>query len=85
MIRLLAVKGEHGYYRFAGGVPEQVAVHRATVFPPAGEDDAAKALAEVSRHGAVARLVLLTISEEEYSRGGDGDASGAYRQRSTRG
>ena len=77
MIRLLAVKGENGYDRFADGGPEQVAVHRAKVFPLESEADAHKALAEVSRRGAVARLVLLTITEEEYIRGGDGDASGA--------
>jgi hypothetical protein len=77
MIRLLAVKGENGYYHFADGGPEQVAVHRAKVFPLESEADAHKALAEVSRHGAAARLVLLTITEEEYIRGGVGDASGA--------
>lgn len=77
MIRLLAIKGEKGYYRFGSGGPEQVGVHRAKVFPLKNEDDAGKALAEVSRSGAAARLVLLTIIEEEYSRGGDGDAPGA--------
>ncbi|HSL40792.1 MAG TPA: hypothetical protein VK857_10500 [Desulforhopalus sp.] len=77
MIRLLAVKGENGYYRFAEGVSEEVAVHRAKVFPLESEADARKALAEISRRGAAARLVLLTISEEAYIRGGDGDASGA--------
>ncbi len=81
MIRLLAVKGENGYYRFADGVLEQVAVHRAKVFPLQSEADAHKALAEVSRSGAAARLVVLTITEEEYSRGGGGDAPGASRQR----
>ncbi len=69
MVELLVIKGPAGYYRFAGGPVECVAVHRATVFPVERQAEAREALARLRRDGISAGLVRLRIEEHPFTDG----------------